>query len=76
MIAVTKKVSMCYLMLIAGIMVVVGILILFALRYLVLKPLNIFNNGLNDFFKFVNKEQENWAVSFYPLTRSASPSPS
>jgi methyl-accepting chemotaxis protein len=58
LIGISKKISRSYLFLIAGIMVVVGIFIIIAMRRMVLKPLITFNNGLTDFFKFLNKEQE------------------
>ena len=61
LIGVAKKISRSYLFLITGIMLVVGILVMLAMRRMVLKPLLVFNNGLTDFFKFLNKEQDDAA---------------
>lgn len=57
-IAQVKKISNSYLLLIAGLMVVVGVFLMFAIRTLVVKPLGVFEQGLVDFFKFLNKESE------------------
>jgi len=57
-IAYVKKVSKSYLLLIVGLMVMVGLCMMLSIHILVLKPLNIFHNGLTDFFQFLNKERD------------------
>lgn len=56
-IAVVKKISNSYLLLIAGLMIMVGIFMMLSIHRLVLKPLAVFHNGLTDFFLFLNKER-------------------
>jgi methyl-accepting chemotaxis protein len=56
-IAHVKKISNSYLALIAGLMVVVGFFLIFAIRLLVVKPLDVFQAGMVDFFGFLNKEK-------------------
>lgn len=60
-IAVVKKISNSYLVLIVGLMVVVGIFMMLAMRSMVLKPLNKVHEGLNTFFDFLNKERHDIA---------------
>lgn len=57
-IAVAKRISSSYLMLIAGLMIVVVLFMMYAIHRLVLSPLSHVTTGLTDFFRFLNKEQE------------------
>ena len=56
-IAVVNKISNSYLLLIAGLMVMVGLFMMLSLHRLVLKPLAVFHDGLSNFFLFLNKER-------------------
>ena len=56
-IAYVKNISNSYLLLIVGIMVMVGLFMMLSVHQLVLKPLNIFHDGLIGFFQFLNKER-------------------
>ncbi|HHD64820.1 MAG TPA: hypothetical protein ENK96_10780, partial [Desulfobulbaceae bacterium] len=56
-IAVVNKISNSYLLLIAGLMIMVGLSMMLSIHRLVLKPLAVFHDGLTDFFLFLNKER-------------------
>jgi len=57
-IAFVEKMSLSYLILITAIMAVVGLFLMLSIRWLVIRPLRIFQDGLIDFFKFLNKESK------------------
>jgi len=57
-IAQSKHTSNSYLLLIVGLMVVVAIFLMVAIRLLVIKPLGVFQQGMVDFFGFLNKESD------------------
>lgn len=56
-IAVAKRISTNYLLLICGIMAAVAFFLILSLRWLVIKPLNRFQEGLTGFFQFLNRER-------------------
>ncbi|PID41363.1 MAG: hypothetical protein CR981_03495 [Proteobacteria bacterium] len=55
--AVAKRISYSYLVLIIGLMIVVVFFMMISLHWMVLKPLSIFRRGLLDFFGFLNREK-------------------
>ena len=52
------QIAFSYIMLITVMMAVVGIFLMLAIRWLVIKPLRIFQNGMVGFFRFLNKEND------------------
>lgn len=57
-IAQVKRMSTSFVSLIAGLMAVVAIFLMVAIRLLVIRPLGIFERGMVDFFGFLNRESE------------------
>ncbi len=57
-IARVEQIANSYLLLIAGLMVVVAVFLMFAIRAIVIKPLAVFQDGMVNFFGFLNKESE------------------
>lgn len=57
-IAATQRLSNKYLLLICGIMAAVACFIMLSVRWLVIRPLNRFQEGLTGFFGFLNHERE------------------
>ena len=56
-IAVAQRISTNYLLLICGIMGTVAFFLMLTVRWLVIKPLSQFQEGLIGFFQFLNREQ-------------------
>jgi len=57
-IARVERMANSYLLLIAGLMVVIAVFLMVAVRTLVVKPLAVFQEGMVNFFGFLNKESE------------------
>ena len=57
-IAATQRLSNKYLLLICSIMVAVACFLMLSVRWLVIRPLNRFQEGLAGFFGFLNHERE------------------
>ena len=57
-IGIAQNISRSFLWLIAGLMFIVGILMMLSLHHMVLKPIGTFHSGLTGFFQFLNKERD------------------
>jgi len=56
-IAIAQRISTDYLLLICGIMSTVGLFLMLAVRWVVTRPLDRFQEGLTGFFQFLNRER-------------------